>query len=100
MDFFEKKWAKNRRFIRDKFNLSAINCRFLLQQWASEARALHCRFFHRKIGIFRYFLFFSDFSSSRFSIAEIFSMLTENQFFGKISAEKNDFLFPGGQARL
>ena len=42
----------------------------------------------------RFYQNFPDFSSNRFFLCFFFSVPTENRFFGYISAEKNNFLFP------
>ena len=69
---------------------------------ARHRRMLHRRdFFGGKIGIFRFFgekstilPIFRRFFDFRLSFVKIFSMPTENRYFGDISAEKSDFFVP------
>ena len=64
----------------------------------AQARVLHSRDFSMEKSVFfdfsaknrRFYRFFPDFSFDRF----FFSVPAENRFFGEISAEKTDFLFP------
>ena len=68
----------------------------------AQARVLHdCDFSVEKLVFsdfsaknWRFYRFFPDFSSNRFFLGFFFSMPAENRFFGDISVEKNDFLFP------
>ena len=76
--------------------------RHFFRNSCTSARAPQSRFFGEKIGIFRFFgeksvilPIFPDFSSDRFFLCFYFSVPAENRFFGDISVEKNDFLFPG-----
>ena len=68
----------------------------------AQARVLHSRDFSMEKSVFsdfspknrRFYRFFPDFFSDRFFLRFFFSVPAENRFFGEISVEKTDFLFP------
>ena len=75
----------------------------IFSEISAQARVLHSRDFSVEKLVFsefsaknqRFYRFFLDFSSDKFFLCFFFSVPTENRFFDDISAEKNDFLFPG-----
>ena len=74
----------------------------IFSEISAQARVLHNRDFSVEKLVFsdflaknrRFYRFFPDFSFDRFSLCFFFSVPAENRFFGDISTEKNDFLFP------
>ena len=67
-----------------------------------QVHVLHSRDFSVEKSVFsdfsaknqRFYRFFPNFSFDRFFLCFFFLVPAENRFFGDISAQKNDFLFP------